>query len=52
MMAIGKRGFGDSFDANSGNILFEMVVYNQVLNEQDLKTMMAYFSGRYFVSTK
>ena len=52
MLAIGKRGFGDSFDAKSGNILFEFVIYDRVLSEEDLKKLMTYFSGRYFVSGK
>ena len=47
-VAIGKRGFGDSYDAPSGNILFELILFERVLSSDELKKLMDYLAGRYF----
>jgi hypothetical protein len=47
-VAIGKRGFGDSYDAPSGNILFELILFERVLSTDELKKLMDYLAGRYF----
>ena len=47
-VAIGKRGFGDSYDAASGNILFELILFERVLSADELKQLMDHLAGRYF----
>jgi serine/threonine protein kinase len=47
-IAIGKRGFGDSYDAASGNILFELILFERVLPTDELKKLMDHLAGRYF----
>jgi hypothetical protein len=46
-VAIGKRGFGDSFDTETGNIYFEMVLFDRVLNDAELKALAEALAGRY-----
>jgi serine/threonine protein kinase len=48
IVAIGKRGFGDSYDADSGNILFELILFERVLSADELKQLMDHLAGRYF----
>jgi serine/threonine protein kinase len=47
-VGIGKRGFGDSFDAETGNVYFEIVLYDRVLDEAELRTLSEALAGRYF----
>jgi len=47
-IAIGKRGFGDSFDSPTGTILFELVMFDRVVSPDELKQLMDHFAGRYF----
>jgi hypothetical protein len=48
LVAIGKRGFGDSYDSPSGNILFELILFERVLSAEELKKLMDYLAGRFF----
>jgi serine/threonine protein kinase len=48
IVAIGKRGFGDSFDSPTGTILFELVMFDRVVSPDELKQLMDHLAGRYF----
>jgi len=47
-VAIGRRGFGDSFDTRTGNVYFEFVVYDRVLEEAEIEKLAGDLAGRYF----
>jgi hypothetical protein len=46
-IAIGKRGIRDSFDTKTGNIYFEILLYDRVLEEPELKALAEALAGRY-----
>lgn len=48
IIAIGKRGFGDSFDSPSGNVIFEFLIFERVLSEDEVRKTMDFLSDRYF----
>lgn len=52
LIAIGKRGFSDSFDTETGNVMFELVVYDRVLNGTELQSVSDALAKWYFLKTK
>lgn len=48
LLAIGKRGFGDGFDDETGNVVFEIVVYDRVLSETESRSVIDHLAARYF----
>lgn len=51
-IAIGKRGFRDSFDTKTGNVYFEILLYDRVLEEAELKALADSLAGRYFAGRR
>jgi Protein kinase domain len=50
IMSLGKRGFGDSYDAVTNNVIYEAVVYDRVLSDAEVKEVTAALAKRYFAS--
>lgn len=47
-VAIGKRGFGDSYDTATGNVYFEFALYDRVLSEAERRAVSDALAKRYF----
>lgn len=47
-VAIGKRGFGDSYDTGTGNVYFEFALYDRVLSEAERRAVSDALAKRYF----
>lgn len=47
-LAIGKRGFEDSYDSPSGNIFFELIFFDRVLPSGELTTLMDFLGAHFF----
>jgi len=48
LMSFGKRGFGDSYDAVTNNVIYEIVVYDRVLSDAEVKKVTDALAKRYF----
>lgn len=48
IMSFGKRGFGDSYDAVTNNVIYEIVVYDRVLSDAEVKQVTEELAKRYF----
>ena len=48
VMSFGRRGFDDSYDAVTNNVIYEIVVYDRVLSDAEVKQVTATLAIRYF----
>lgn len=48
LMMFGKRGFGDGHDAVTNNVVYEIVVYDRVLSDEETKAVSDALAKRYF----
>ena len=50
LLLFGKRGFGDSYDDDTGNVYFELIVHDRVLSGEETGELFDVLAGRYFQS--
>jgi hypothetical protein len=48
LMMFGKRGFGDGYDAVTNNVVYEIVIYDRVLSDDETKAVSEALAKRYF----